>query len=564
MRLPAAVLLAALTTIGCSIGRSPAFPYQNPKTSVERRVEDLLRRMTPEEKLALLKGAPNQRLGIPAIHTDDGASAGRIFPPGIAMAAAWNPDLVAQEARVIARDELARGYDQVLGPAINTNDGYGEDPWLASRMTVAYVGALQGEGVIATLGRFPANNADGVKADERTLNEIYFPPFRAAVEEAGAWSIIPSSPSNPKVVTDVLEKDWGFKGFVTTPAASIGGTQDVDDDKVRRLLRAMFAAGIFERGVAGKSADSEDRRAIVWNAAVESIVLLKNDRDVLPLQTGKVHSIAVIGRALAVPGIRERAGTMFQVGYASGDSVKEASDLAQRSDVAIVAGPDDLIQAIASANRNTIAILSEGSPVHPARWINQVPALLSAWLPGQDSGHAIAAVVFGDFSPSGKLPFTFPRDSRQAAANAGIYVGYRFADKHNIEPLFPFGYGLSYTRFAYSDLKVFPATPRYGQLVQLALKVGNTGTRAGAEVVQVYVHDVKSSVDRPVKELKAFQRVELKAGETREVTFELDRRAMSFYDPVVKTWATEPGVFEVLVGASSRDIRLKGSLELFE
>jgi beta-glucosidase len=143
-------------------------------------------------------------------------------------------------------------------------------------------------------------------------------------------------------------------------------------------------------------------------------------------------------------------------------------------------------------------------------------------------------------------------------------VGYRDFDKRNVEPLFPFGYGLAYSTFAYSDLRVFPATPRYGQLVQLALKVRNTGARAGADVVQVYVHQVKSSVDRPVKELKAFQRVELKGGETREVTFELDRRSMSFYDPMMKTWATEPGVFEVLVGASAGDIRLKRSFELFE
>jgi beta-glucosidase len=568
MRLSAAVPLAALMTFACSSG--PGFPYQNPNAPVERRADDLLRRMTPEEKLAVLKGAPVQRLGIPAIHTDEGALAGRVFPPDIAMAAAWDPGLVAQEARIIAREALAHGHDQVLGPMLKTADGanstggYGEDPWLASRIAVAYVSAMQGEGAIATLRCFPAGNPGSVKTDERALNEIYFPPFRAAVEEAGAWAIMPASPANLQVVTDVLEKDWGFKGFVITPAASAGRA---DDDEVRRVLRAMFAAGMFERGPV-KETDSKERRLTAWNATAESMVLLKNQGDVLPLPTGKVHSIAVIGSALAGPGIGERAGTLFQVGIASGDSVKEATDLARKSDAAIVTGPDDLIQAVAGANKNTIAILNEGSPVHAARWMNQVPALLSAWLAGPDSGHAIAAVVFGDINPSGKLPFTIPPftapDSSADASPEGIYVGYRYFDKHNVEPLFPFGYGLSYTTFALSDLRIFPATPRYGQLLQLAMKVRNTGARAGAEVVQVYVHQVKSSVDRPVRELKAFQRVALKPGETREVTFELDRRAMSFYDPVVKTWATEPGVFEVLVGASSRDIRLKGAFELFE
>src|SRR5690349_23199526 len=160
MRLSAAVPLAALMTIACSVGNSPEFPYQDPKASVERRAEDLLRRMTPEEKVSVLRSAPVQRLGIPAIRTEDGSAAGKVFPPDIAMAAAWNPGLVAEQARVIARGALARGHAQVLGPKLNTGegdngtDGYGEDPWLASRMTVAYVGGMEGEGVIATLRRF--------------------------------------------------------------------------------------------------------------------------------------------------------------------------------------------------------------------------------------------------------------------------------------------------------------------------------------------------------------------------------------------------------------------------
>jgi beta-glucosidase len=411
-----------------------------------------------------------------------------------------------------------------------------------------------------------------VKVDDRTLNEIYFPPFRAAIEEAGSWSIMPAANEDAERAADVLEKDWGFKGFLAAPRSSLGGAENVDDDKVRRLLFAMFVAGMFDRRAPARPVDSQDRRMAAWEATAESVVLLKNKADLLPLLPGKVHSIAVIGPALAVPAvtvnaIRDRAGSMFQVEFAPGDSVdavKAATDLAKRSDVAIVAGTDDLIQAVAAANKNTIAILNAGSPANAARWIDQVPALLNAWISGPESGSAVAAVVFGDVDPSGKLPVTMAKDSKDDAGGEGIYVGYRYFDKRNIEPLFPFGYGLSYTTFVYRDLKIFPATPQYGQLVQVALKVKNTGARAGAEVVQVYLHEVKSSVDRPVRELKAFKRVELKPGETRDVGFELDRRAMSFYDPLVKSWEVEPGVFEVLVGASSRDIRLNGTFELFQ
>ena len=563
----------ALTTVGCSIGDKPRFPYQDPKALIERRVEDLIRRMSPAEKLALLRGERNQRLGIPAIHTDDGSAAKAAFPPGIAMAATWDPAIVGQAAQAIARDALARGHEQVLGPNVNGGEGYGEDPWLASRMTVAWVGAMQGEGEIVTLRGFPASRGGDAKADERTLNEIYFPPYRAAIEEAGAWSIMPAANVSPEDAADVLEKDWGFKGFLASPA-SIGKADEVNDHMVRRQLFAMFAAGTFDRNGPVKPVESQEHRLVEWNATAESIVLLKNKADLLPLRAGRVHTIAVIGPALAVPdfivnAIHDRAGATFHVEFAPGDSsdsVKAAVDLAERSDAVLVAGSDALIQAVAAANKNTIVIVNAGSTPSAKPWIDQVPALLSAWIAGPESGHALAAVIFGDVNPSGKLPVTLAKDAgnAKAAAGPGIYVGYRYFDKNNIEPLFPFGYGLSYTTFVYSDLKIFPATLQYGQLVQVALKVKNIGSRAGAEVVQVYVHDVKSSLDRPVRELKAFKRVELKPGETREVTLELDRHSMSFYDPLVKSWEAQPGVFEVLVGSSSRDIRLNGTFELFQ
>ena len=497
-------------------------------------------------------------------------------------------------------------------------------------------------------------------------------------------------PDNSHLLNDILKRDWGFKGYVvsdwlsthSTPAPANGGLdlempggpniptwiataknrtggdhdtdggyfareklaaalaagqvkQDAIDDKVRRLLRVMFANGLFERQPhqANGPIDTPEQMAAARQAAAQSIVLLKNNANLLPLDTGKLKSIAVIGPNAAVArtggggsssvrwryavtpldGIRERAGTRVQVGQALGVSMEgeepdketpqaraallaEAVSLARKSDVALLfvgdgpkiesegfdrkslalpAGQDELIQAVVKANPNTVVVLNAGAPVLMNQWLGQVPALVNAWFPGQEGGHAIADVLFGDANPSGKLPVTFLKEEKDSPAYGhypgenseveyaeGIYVGYRHFDKHNIQPLFPFGFGLSYTRFAYSDLKVSPAKVSPDQPVEVSLKLANSGPRAGAEVVQLYVRDVKSSLDRPLKELKAFERVELKPGEARTVAFKLDKSALSYFDPAKKSWVAEPGAFEVQVGSSSRDIKLKGSFEL--
>jgi beta-glucosidase len=238
------------------------------------------------------------------------------------------------------------------------------------------------------------------------------------------------------------------------------------------------------------------------------------------------------------------------------------------------AGQDDLIKAVVKANKNTIVVINTGAPIVMAAWIAQVPAVLDMWYGGQEGGHALADVLFGDVNPSGKLPVSFAKEWKDSPAyrnypgenlkveyGEGIYVGYRYFDKHNIEPLYPFGYGLSYTKFNYSDLKITPKV-RGNRTVEVSLKVRNSGSRTGAEVVELYVHDGHSRVDRPVDELKGFRRVELALGETKAVTFSLDRSAMSYFSTANKDWVAEPGQFDVLVGASSRDIRLKGSFIL--
>jgi beta-glucosidase len=266
---------------------------------------------------------------------------------------------------------------------------------------------------------------------------------------------------------------------------------------------------------------------------------------------------------------------------------EEAVALARKSDVAVVvvgyspklegegfdrksmdlpAGQDELIEAVAGANKNTIVVIAAGAPVTMTRWIAQVPAVVYAWYGGQEAGHAIGDVLFGAVNPSGKLPVTFPKALQDSPAYAhypgenlhvdyaeGIYVGYRGFDKNNVEPLFPFGYGLSYTTFEYSGLKIaFPT---------VTVSVRNSGPRAGAEVVQLYLQPPPARVDRPVKELKGFGRVMLEPGETKTASFTLDESALSYYDSAVHDWVAQSGRFTVLVGASSRDIRAKGEFE---
>ena len=442
------------------------------------------------------------------------------------------------------------------------------------------------------------------KIDERVLHEIYFPAFRAAVQEAGVWSVMSAynklngtwCSENPYLLTDILKTRWGFRGFVVSdwgavhttvetanagldiemphgkfltrelllPAISSGQVkQAVIDDKVRRMLRAMFSIGLFERPESdGGPVDTPEQRAVARAAATQGIVLLKNAGEVLPLLPRKIRSIAVIGpnatvarvggggsamvrpvyAASPLDGIRLRAGTRFKVGYALGcamegeetkgspssaDLIQEATSLAATSDVAVVfvghslriesegfdrkslelpAGQDELIEAIAKTNKNTVVVLNVGAPVLMGRWIDQVPAVVNAWFGGEEMGNAIADVLFGDVNPSGKLPITllkewkdspaygrYPGENGKVGYDEGLYVGYRHFDKHNIEPQFPFGHGLSYTMFTYSDLKVSPGEP-----AQVSLNLRNSGTREGAEVVQLYVRDVQSSVDRPV------------------------------------------------------------------
>jgi beta-glucosidase len=699
---------------------------------VEQRVEDLLHRMTPEEKAVMLSGAgwmetqPNARLGIPVIKMADGPLGVRnwvgpsartnaepvlttSFPSGIGVGASWDVELAQREGQAIAQEVKALGRDMILGPTVNINrqplwgrnfEGYGEDPYLTSRLGVAFIKGVQSEKVIPSVKHFAANNQEferhriDEKIDARTLHEIYFPAFKAAVQEAGVWAVMSAynkvngqwCAENPFLLTETLQKRWGFKGFVisdwgstysTAPTVAAGMNlempggeamrkwmtttdfkevgngagwltqekvlaavaagqlkQEAVDDSVRRMLRVMFSAGLFDTThTGGGEIDTAEQKAVARRAATESIVLLKNEGDALPLGAPKTRSVAVIGPSAGIPrtggggsslvrprysvtaldGIKEAAGAQVKVGHALGVAMQgedaanetpearvrlrnEAVELARKADAAIVvvgnsfklesedfdrpsmdlpAGQDELIEAVAAANKNTIVVIVAGSPVTMTKWIGRVPAVVAAWYGGQEAGHAIGDILFGAQNPSGKLPVTFPKqladspaygnypgENLHVAYAEGIYVGYRGFDKRDVEPLFPFGHGLSYTKFDYSGLKISPGKVAAGKQVEVTIEVRNSGSRAGAEIVQLYVHDVKSSVDRPLKELKGFQRVLLNPGEARNVSFTLDKSAMSFFSTAKDDWVAEPGAFEVWIGASSHDIRLKGTFEL--
>lgn len=241
------------------------------------------------------------------------------------------------------------------------------------------------------------------------------------------------------------------------------------------------------------------------------------------------------------------------------------------------AGQDRLIREISAINKNTIVVFTGGGNVDMTRWIDGVPALLHAWYPGQAGGWALAQILFGEYSPSGKLPASFERrwednptfhnyypqkGDKRVAYNEGIFVGYRYYDKSEVKPMFPFGFGLSYTTFAYSDLKVTPGAADLSASVRVSFDVKNTGAREGAEVAELYVGDGHASVPRPVKELKGFAKVNLQPGETKRVTLTLDRRAFSFYDVKSQDWKAEPGEFSIQVGSSSAQIQLQSKFAL--
>ncbi|HWW77635.1 MAG TPA: glycoside hydrolase family 3 C-terminal domain-containing protein, partial [Pyrinomonadaceae bacterium] len=398
------------------------------------------------------------------------------------------------------------------------------------------------------------------------------------------------------------------------------------DDKVRRNLRVMFATRAFDAAPPG-AINTKAHQETARRVAEESFVLLKNDGNALPLNADKLKSIAVVGENAVrlqaygggssrikafyeippLEGILRRAGERVNVTYSAGYGEKATADAVERAlraasqadavvyvgglnhargldsegedrkDLKLPYGQDELIRKLVEANPRTVVVLLGGGPVEMGPWLARVPAVLYAWYPGMEGGSALARVLFGDVSPSGKLPCTFPVRLEDSPAHAlgaypgrggvvryeeGLLVGYRWFDTKRVAPLFPFGHGLSYTRFEYSGLKLVAGQSPKGPVLAVTFDLKNAGDAAGAEVAQVYVRDAQSALPRPLKELKGFSKVFLKPGETQTVRVVLDRNAFAFYDPDKRAWVAERGDFRVMVGGSSRDVKLEGDFSL--
>ena len=413
------------------------------------------------------------------------------------------------------------------------------------------------------------------------------------------------------------------------------------DNKVRRVLFVMLQSRLAENRPKG-SFNTPEHQKHCLQTAEEGMVLLKNNNHLLPLQINKIKSIAVIGQNAIhkqangggssyikakyerspLEGLKQLAGDKiaitFAEGYSMKDSVdqktliKEAVEAAGKSDVSIIFvglthvwqrnkkenknegwdnegfdnkswelpwGQNDLIEAVANANPNTIVVLISGGAVSVKSWIDKIPAMFYTSYAGMEAGNAIANLIFGKTNPSGKLCFTFPASLEDIPAHAfgkdeypgvnhtvkyseGILTGYRWFDTKNINPLFCFGHGLSYTNFSYSDLKITPSTATDKDTITVTFKLINEGKTDGAEVVQLYINDEKCSVERPNKELKSFGKFFLKPGEEKKVMMKLNPGAFAFYEVHKKAFVTEPGKFNILIGSSSRDIRLTGKMEV--
>ena len=668
------------------------FPFMNGNLDLEKRVEDLLSRLTLEEKFKLSSGRlmwytkPIKRLGVKPFAMYDGPHGVRAdtmgeikstsFPSVICRAATWNPKLSYDFGKAVAEEVRDVGAHMLLAPGINiqrtpmngrTFEYQTEDPYLNKVLAVATVKGIQSQRIAACVKHFVCNNQEtnrftvSSEVSERALQEIYLPAFKATVLEAGAWSFMTCynkvngiyGSENINLLRERLMGEWGFRGFAvsdwnatayTTTAECVkaglslemptarkynkrnmrkafqegGFTEEDLNDNIRRLIRVMFLVGLYddETALPKGSRNTREHQVIARKITEEGIVLLKNENGSLPLNISNIKKIAVLGpnAQLKIEEDDVLSGGGSSVNYppyeiSPLDGLKEKclnqvelTKIPLEADATIIfaglshdrgmdaEGEDknsfklpneqiELIQKTAKECVNTIVVLINGSPIAMSNWIDSVSAVLEVWYGGMEAGNAIASVIFGDINPSGKLAITFPKKLSDSPAHVskrtfpgddkvyydeGVFVGYRHFDTKGIAPLFPFGFGLSYTTFSYQNLMINKKIIRNDDVIKVSIDVTNSGKVQGKEIVQLYIQDVESSVERPTKELKRFEKVFLLPNETKTVMFELKKEDFSFYSETVNSWIVENGAFNILVGSSSRDIRLQGEIEYLE
>lgn len=587
------------------------------------------------------------------------------FPTAATVANSWNEQLVETMGVYLGKEAVAQKVNVLLGPGINMKrnplagrnfEYFSEDPYLAGKLAAGMIRGIQSQGISACVKHFAVNNQEERRmvidtiVDERTLREIYLTAFEIAIEEGKSQTVMSSynmlngsfTNENLHLMRDILRKEWGYEGLVVTDwgggndrvmgliagnelempttagetnkeiiaAIKSGKLQVADlDECVDRILELIFTTNTALQ--AEKAEINEQvHHHMAQKVAEESIVLLKNQDNILPLGKGK--KVAVIGNfaqaaryqgagsSVVNPTIldntlpnMEQSG-LTSIGFAqgfdrygnkSGKKIAEACALAKQADVVLLyigldevteaegldrqnaeipANQIELLHALYQVNPNIVAVLSCGAVVEMP-WINQVKGLVHTYLSGQAGAKAVLRVLAGEVNPSGKLAETyplryadtpsyyqFPGKEVSVEYREGPYIGYRYFDTAKVDVLFPFGFGLSYTSFNYANLQV----TREG----VSFKITNTGSLAGMEVAQLYIGCQSKHIFRPHKELKGFTKVLLNPGETKSITIPFDNKTFRYFNVKTNQWEVEEANYEIMIGASSTDIRLQGTL----
>lgn len=585
------------------------------------------------------------------------------FPPAAGLSSSWNPELIHQVGEAMAEECIQEKVAVILGPGVNIKrnplggrcfEYWSEDPYLAGHEAVGIVAGVQSKGVGTSLKHFAANNQEtdrlrvSANISQRALREIYFPAFEHIVKTAQPWTIMCSynringvhSAQNRWLLTDVLRDEWGYEGIVMSDwgadhdrVASLNAGLNLEmppsytDDQIVYAARDgriqpeqldRMAQGMIDLVNKTRAAMSVDdyrfdvdaHDEVAHQAAIESMVLLKNDDDILPVAANA--KIAVIGEfartpryqgggsshitptkmtsfldTLAARGVDAAFAPGFTLDLEPADAKLEAEavETAKNADVVLMflglpeaaesegfdretldipAKQVELLKAVAAENKNIVVVLSNGSVVSVAPWAGNAKGILESWLLGQAGGPALADVIFGKVSPSGKLAQTIPMDINDDPSminwpgeeghvdyGEGVFVGYRYYDTYDKAVDYPFGFGLSYATFAIDGVNVAKTG---ANTAHVTATVTNTSDVDAAETVQVYVAPGKAAVARPKHELKGFRKVFLKAGESAEITFDLDERAFAYWSEKFNDWHVEAGEYTVEVGTSSRDI----------
>lgn len=599
------------------------------------------------------------------------------FPTAVTTACSWDRDLIYKMGQALAEECLQHGVSVLLGPGVNMKrsplcgrnfEYFSEDPELAGEMGAAFIAGVQSKGIGTSLKHFAGNSQEMKRMtsnsiiDERALREIYLRAFEKAVKKSQPWTVMNAynllngtyCSENDWLQNKVLRDEWGFKGAVVSDWGAVndrvaglnagndlempssGGVNDAKiveavkcgvidettlDERVDKLIDIILKGAANKKP--GYKFDVKAHNLLSRQIAEQSMVLLKNDGNILPLKRVEGEYVAVIGAFADNPryqgagssiinptmidsGRRAFNNSPISVKFADGYDrsgkrknedayITEACNLAKNASKAVVFigltddyesegfdrstmklpdGHNRLVEAVSRVNDNVIVVLEGGSPVEMP-WADDVKAILNAYLGGQSVAPAIVDVLTGKANPCGKLAETYPvclkdtptsfryPDSKEDVQyRESIFIGYRYYDKVERNVRFPFGFGLSYTSFEYSDIKLKKKNLTKGEGAKVTFTIKNAGDVAGSEIAQVYVAKPESKIFRAPKELKGFVKIHLEPGEEKKVTVELDDRAFAFWNTATEDWCVESGEYKILVGASSRDIRLEAAAKM--